>query len=141
MIRDTINDMSLKRRGSKLKSLFVFFMGLGFFISGGILLWAAVLPMPDLNTFDSRVVEQSTKIYDRTGEVLLYDFHENVQRTVVPFEDISHHLKNATVAIEDAEFYKHLGIYAYKKEFLLKYTRGSSILAVLACVVLLSQVT
>jgi membrane peptidoglycan carboxypeptidase len=50
------------------------------------------------------------KIYDRTGEILLYDLHQDVKRTIVPFEQISRHLKNATVAIEDERFYSHFGI-------------------------------
>jgi len=29
--------------------------------------------LPDLSTFDQRVVPESTKIYDRTGEILLYE--------------------------------------------------------------------
>lgn len=77
---------------------------------GGILLWAANLKIPDLRSFEQRKVEQSTKIFDRTGSVLLYDVHEDVQRTIVPFDRISRHVKNATVAIEDAEFYEHHGI-------------------------------
>lgn len=82
-----------------------------FFGTGALLLWAASLKTPDLSSFETgRRIPQSTKIYDRTGEVLLYDLHEDVQRTIVPFEDISRHLKNATVAIEDAEFYEHRGV-------------------------------
>lgn len=78
---------------------------------GGILfVWAATLRIPDLESFDERIVRQSTKIYDRTGEVLLFDVHEDVQRTVIPYEQISHHIKNATIAIEDTEFYEHTGI-------------------------------
>ena len=66
--------------------------------------------MPDLESFDTRKVTQSTKIYDRTGKILLYDIHQDTKRVVVPFEDISKNIKNATVAIEDAEFYQHGGI-------------------------------
>src|SRR5690606_36729421 len=55
-------------------------------------------------------IQQSTKIYDRTGEVLLYVLHQDVRRTIVPLENISYHMKNATVAIEDDQFYKHYGI-------------------------------
>ncbi|PIR58085.1 MAG: hypothetical protein COU71_00610 [Parcubacteria group bacterium CG10_big_fil_rev_8_21_14_0_10_38_31] len=81
------------------------------FIGGGIfLLWANTLQMPDFGSFEERKIIQSTKIYDRTGKVILYDVHQNIQRTVVPLENISRHIKNATVAIEDAEFYQHSGI-------------------------------
>ncbi len=81
-----------------------------FFTSGAILLWASTLEIPDLSTFNERKIAQSTKIYDRTGKVLLYDLHENIQRTLIPINEVSVHIKNATVAIEDAEFYEHKGI-------------------------------
>ncbi len=82
----------------------------GFIIVGGLFLWISSLDIPDLSAFDQRRVIQSTKIYDRTGEVLLYDLHQDIRRTVVPLEDISYHIKNATVAIEDDQFYNHMGI-------------------------------
>ncbi len=79
-------------------------------VAGGILLWAGSLRLPDFDIMADRVVRQSTKIYDRTGEVLLYDLHEDVRRTVLPFENISQYIKDATVSIEDARFYEHNGI-------------------------------
>ncbi len=80
-------------------------------ISGGIFyLWFNSLPIPDFETFEERKVIQSTKIYDRTGEKLLYDVHKNIKRTVIPYEDIPLYIKNATVAIEDETFYQHKGI-------------------------------
>jgi 1A family penicillin-binding protein len=77
---------------------------------GSIFLWVSTLKIPDLGSFDQRIVEQSTKIYDRSGEILLFDVHQGVRRTIVGFDNISLHIKNATVAIEDAEFYEHKGI-------------------------------
>ncbi len=94
----------------------IFIDGLiGIFVCGligaGILLvWIATLNIPDLSSFEERKVQQSTKIYDRTGEVLLYDFHQDVRRTIVPFDQISRHIKNATVAVEDDTFYEHSGV-------------------------------
>jgi penicillin-binding protein 1C len=79
-------------------------------VSAGILIWISSLQIPDLSAFDERRVLQSTKIFDRTGEVLLYDLHQDVKRTIVPLEDMSRHIKNATVAIEDDQFYNHFGI-------------------------------
>jgi len=52
----------------------------------------------------------STKIYDKTGEVLLYDMHQDVRRTVVPLDQISDYVKKATISIEDSGFYSHHGI-------------------------------
>ncbi len=83
---------------------------LSFITIGGLFLWISSLDIPDLSAFEQRRVVQSTKIYDRTGEILLYDLHQDIRRTIVPFEDISYHIKNATVAIEDDQFYDHFGI-------------------------------
>jgi len=90
--------------------LFLFLLSGFFIVSGSVLLWAASLKIPDITSLSERKVTQSTKIYDRTGEVLLMDLQQNITRTVVPAEDISINIKNATVAIEDAEFYQHHGI-------------------------------
>ncbi|MCX6719418.1 MAG: transglycosylase domain-containing protein [Candidatus Taylorbacteria bacterium] len=81
-----------------------------FIIAGCASLWVATLKMPDLNTFVSRKISQSTKIYDRTGTVLLYDVNTDVKRTVVLLSGISPLIQKATVAIEDSDFYTHFGI-------------------------------
>jgi 1A family penicillin-binding protein len=74
------------------------------------LLWISTFDLPDLDSFEQRKVAQSTKIYDRTGKILLYDVFEGSKRTIVPFTEISRNIKNATVAIEDDQFYNHVGI-------------------------------
>ncbi len=81
----------------------------GLFFSGFLALWISRLKIPDFGSFTERKISQSTKIYDRTGNVLLYNASENVRRTVVPLSGISRHIKNATVAIEDSKFYEHRG--------------------------------
>jgi 1A family penicillin-binding protein len=82
------------------------FIAVGLFMFG----WVKSLAIPDFETFEERKIIQSTKIYDRTGKNLLYDVHENIKRSVIPYEDIPRHIKNATVAIEDSDFYQHKGI-------------------------------
>ena len=79
-------------------------------VVAGVLLWVSSLEIPDLSAFEERKVLQSTKIYDRTGETVLYDLNQDVRRTIIPFEEMSRHIKNATVAIEDDQFYNHIGI-------------------------------
>jgi 1A family penicillin-binding protein len=86
------------------------FFVLALILAGGLFIWISTLEIPDLSSFEQRRILQSTKIYDRTGEILLYDLHQDVRRTIVPFENISYHMKNATVAIEDDDFYKHFGV-------------------------------
>jgi len=50
---------------------------------------------------------QSTKIYDRTGEILLYEIHGAENRTVIASKDIPDFVKKAVVATEDQGFYQH----------------------------------
>lgn len=88
----------------------IFGFAIGALVGVGVLIWVSTLEIPDLSAFDERRVLQSTKIFDRTGEVLLYDLHQDVRRTIIPLENMSRHIKNATVAIEDDQFYKHFGI-------------------------------
>ncbi len=92
------------------KQVSILLFALFFVFLGLIALWISTFQTPDLKSFDARKVTQSTKIYDRTGKILLYDVHENTKRIIVPFENISKDIKNATVAIEDSEFYQHHGI-------------------------------
>ncbi len=91
-------------------TLLLFIGSLVALVAGGVFLWAASLRLPEFSVINDRKIEQSTKIYDRTGEILLNDVHQNIRRTVVPFDQVSRNIKNATVAIEDAEFYEHIGV-------------------------------
>ncbi len=77
---------------------------------GGFLLWAATLQVPDLASIENRKIEQSVRLYDRTGTVMLYNLNSNAQRTIVPLASISPNVQNATIAIEDPKFYQHGGI-------------------------------
>ncbi len=93
-----------------LKALILFALSVCFIIGGIATIWFSTLQIPDLSAFEARKVAQSTKIYDRTGKILLYDVHSNSKRTAVPFDQISQDIKNGTIAIEDVDFYKHFGI-------------------------------
>jgi len=79
-------------------------------VAGAGILWAALTPIPDLNSFDSRKVAQSTKIYDRTGKTVLYDLNHDVRRNIVELSEISPNLQQAAIAIEDSSFYSHSGV-------------------------------
>jgi len=65
--------------------------------------------LPDPNRLIDRQVAQSTKIYDRTGETILYEIHGDEKRTLISLKDVPNNLKNATISIEDKDFYKHGG--------------------------------
>ncbi len=77
---------------------------------GWVLLDIAISPVPDISSFANRQINQSTKIYDRTGQVLLYDYNRDARRDVVPLSAVSAHAIQATIAIEDSSFYDHGGV-------------------------------
>ncbi|PIP68939.1 hypothetical protein COW91_02080, partial [Candidatus Nomurabacteria bacterium CG22_combo_CG10-13_8_21_14_all_32_8] len=85
-------------------------IGIFILMVGIIIIWISSLNIPDFHSFEDRKIVNSTKIYDRTGEILLYDIHQDIRRTNIPFEKMGANIKNATVAIEDSEFYNHNGI-------------------------------
>ena len=92
------------------KKIFLICCTFGFIVLGIIFLWISTFKMPDLQSFENRKTAQSTKIYDRTEKILLYDIHQDIKRTQIAYENISKYIKDATIAIEDAEFYQHGGI-------------------------------
>mgnify|MGYP001608225153 FL=1 len=95
-----------------LKALAMLF--LWFFVIGTIMLLSFFLylqrTLPDPESIATRKVGESTKIYDRTGEVLLYDIHGEEKRTIIPWEQMPDTIKKATLASEDSDFYNHNGI-------------------------------
>lgn len=84
--------------------------GIAFIAVGGILIAVTLAPIPDISSFASRQVDQSTKIYDRTGQVLLYDYNRDAKRDIVPLSAISPNAIQAAIAIEDSSFYEHGGV-------------------------------
>ncbi len=95
---------------SILKNNLPYVIGSILIIFGAIALWAMTLEIPPLDSADNLQVTESTKIYDRTGKVVLFDLHRNFRRTIVPAEEMSPFLRQAAVAIEDENFYSHNGI-------------------------------
>jgi len=81
--------------------------------------------LPDPSTLTTRNIPQSTKIYDRTGEHLLYEIHGDENRTLVKLQEglcekgdakletdpngIPLRMLQATIAAEDHAFCTHYG--------------------------------
>lgn len=106
--------LSASRQPASAKKilLYVVFGFVGLFLAGIIAftIFIAILSigLPDVHDIDKLSVAQSTTIYDREGNVL-YVKHGDENRQYVPYSEISPHLVNATVAIEDGEFWSHKG--------------------------------
>jgi len=88
-----------------LGSCFLLFVlcSLGLFIY-----YAKDLPRPE--KFTERAFIESTKIYDRTGETVLYELYGEEKREIISLNDMPEHLKQAVISTEDARFFSHHGI-------------------------------
>jgi penicillin-binding protein 1A len=84
---------------------FFFFLFCSLFL---FIFYARDLPRPE--KFTERHLFESSKIYDRTGQVLLYEIYGEEKRTWVPLEKIPQYLKQAVITAEDANFYHHFGV-------------------------------
>jgi membrane peptidoglycan carboxypeptidase len=63
--------------------------------------------LPKITDIEGSSIGGSITYYDRTGQTVLWQDYDAVQRFPVKDEEISQHMKNATIAIEDKNFYKH----------------------------------
>src|SRR3989338_4429040 len=71
-----------------------------------VIFFATQIPSPEDLT--NRDVAAATKILDKNGE-LLYDIYLDQNRTPVKLSEIPTYVKEATISIEDKDFYKHGG--------------------------------
>ena len=93
--------------GKSVNALIILIILSGLFGCATIIWLSRGLPNP--NRLIERQIAQSTKIYDRTGKDILYEIHGDQKRTLVNLDEIPDCLKNATVTVEDKNFYKHGG--------------------------------
>ena len=63
--------------------------------------------LPPIEEVERRNAEafKTTRLYDRTGQTVLYEIIGEGRRTMVPLSRISANLRNATIAMEDKTFY------------------------------------
>ena len=86
--------------------VFVFLVGLIILTVFAFIVFARDLPSPyKLTARDSSL---STQIYDRNGK-LLYDIYGDKNRALVKWDQLPQYVRDATISIEDKDFYKHQG--------------------------------
>jgi 1A family penicillin-binding protein len=95
-------------KSAKFKYLFVGTVASFLFIFLPLYSYTFIKSLPDPRTLKNQETAQTTKIYDR-NKTLLYQIYANQNRTDVPLSKIPQNLKNATIAIEDKNFYKTPG--------------------------------
>lgn len=62
--------------------------------------------LPSPTRLSQNSVSQSTQIFDRNGE-LLFTIYGNKNQTFIPISEVPLKVQEATIAIEDKDFYKH----------------------------------
>lgn len=92
----------------KLKYFIFGFIICVIFVLTPLSVYFFVNSLPNPKQLSERQIPQTTKIYDRNGK-LLYQIYANENRTLVPLSSIPKDLINATIAIEDKDFYKNPG--------------------------------
>ncbi|MBU0597054.1 PBP1A family penicillin-binding protein [Patescibacteria group bacterium] len=107
--RPKLNNKQKKEVRKKILFISVIVIVLGFLSSTILVAWVSK-DLPDPDRLTDRKVAQSTKIYDRTGEFLLYEIFADEKRTLVDLDQIPQNLIDGVVATEDTKFYEHRGV-------------------------------
>ncbi|MFA5013292.1 MAG: PBP1A family penicillin-binding protein [Candidatus Paceibacterota bacterium] len=101
-----------KKKRNRFISFLKFFGGLCLvgFLSGLIWFFWITKDLPRPEVFTENQMAESTKIYDRTGKILLSNVYEEEKRTYVPLTQIPLIMQQAVISTEDARFYQHFGV-------------------------------
>ncbi|CAN5409049.1 hypothetical protein BH10PAT3_BH10PAT3_3330 [soil metagenome] len=92
--------MALKLLGIGLVAVFVLLIGVFAYFRKDL---------PNLKDISGDNIGGSIRYYDKTGQTLLWEDYDAVKRIPVEEKQISQYVKDATVAVEDRDFYKHGG--------------------------------
>ncbi len=77
-------------------------------LPGVLYVWAG---LPSTSNLSTARLPLSTRIYDRTGTVLLAEIHQGSERRhIVPLSQVAQPMRQATIAVEDRTFYQHGGL-------------------------------
>jgi len=87
--------------------IILFLVGIGILI---IMFFVYSRELPTSTELLTKNPLPSTKIYDRTGEILLNDVNADFRRVKVNLDELPEYVKWSTIVAEDKEFYSHHGI-------------------------------
>ncbi len=110
---------------TKVKYFFFGILFSSFFIFLPIFFLVFLQDLPSPRELTFRQIPQTSKIYDR-NDILLAEIYTTHNRTLIPLSDVPKHLQNATLAIEDKNFYSHPGfdILSILRAFGADYAHG-----------------
>jgi len=110
--------------------IFGFLIALTVFLGNAAYLFIEALPSP--SQVESYQGSLSTHLYSRDNK-LLYEIYHEQNRTPIELESLPVYVKQATISIEDKDFYKHSGISVFggvlravKETVLKKKLQGGS---------------
>ena len=107
--RKIFKENKLKKRFKKLfKVCLLAFLFCSLFVLFLFFYYGKELPRPE--KFTEKQLFEPTKIFDRTGKILLYQIYGEEKREVVPLEKIPRDLQQAVIVAEDTNFYSHFGL-------------------------------
>lgn len=92
--------MALKVAGIAILAFFILTLGIFAYFRKDL---------PNIRDISGSNLGGSISYYDRTGQNLLFQDYNAVKRVPVQSKEISQYIKDATVAVEDKDFYKHRG--------------------------------
>lgn len=102
--RSTLTSLSkIRIKHRKWQAIF-FWVAVACMVSG--FYWFILRDLPSPSTLGKYEIPLTTKIYDRNGK-LLFDIFVNENRSPVSLSDIPVYLREATISIEDKNFYQH----------------------------------
>src|SRR4051794_7467711 len=79
---------------------------IGFFLTIGLFAYFRK-DLPKIKDLSGDSLGGNITYYDRTGQTVLFNDYNSVKRLPVDGKSISPYVKQATVAVEDKDFYKH----------------------------------
>lgn len=105
-----LEDIKKKIDLEKLKKIFLSKRNLPIVVLSLFLVFSFYLfilkDLPSPTRLSSTSIPQSTQIFDRNDK-LLFTIYKNRDLTFVPLSEIPKHVREATIAIEDKDFYYH----------------------------------
>ncbi len=87
----------------------VFLLGLIAALALSFYVFSVAKTLPNVDIISSYVPSETTKIYSDKN-IVLAELHQEENRILMPLEEISPFIKEAVIATEDTDFYKHHGI-------------------------------
>lgn len=114
--RKELNTIKIKKRKGKSKNIAIniFYITTILFLLGVFLVlfsfvyFAKDLPRPE--RYADRPMAEPTRIYDRTGEHILYTIYGEEKREITIIENVPDHFIKTLLTAEDKNFYNHYGI-------------------------------